>query len=139
MTSIVGGCCAMEQEENNICELKKQLNDEFAVLGEIFYKDNYKNVGLNNKYSEQVKKIKEIFDKLNNIDEKILKDKGLKRCHNCGVEVPIESLFCNMCGNPFSTEDSISTINITPDICPHCGAALDEDSIFCSSCGKKII
>ncbi|MBP3195927.1 MAG: zinc-ribbon domain-containing protein [Butyrivibrio sp.] len=126
-------------ETNNAVkqELENNLRKLYAELGEVFYRDNKGNTSFNNKYRDQFSKISSVFNELNSMDAKELEAKGLKRCPDCGKEVTLESLFCNMCGHKFGQEPAAQEEK-KQNVCPHCGAPLEEDSMFCSTCGKHI-
>lgn len=50
----------------------------------------------------------------------------MKKCYNCGIELPDDCLFCTECGKPISQDN----------VCPYCGASVNEGDVFCQNCGK---
>lgn len=53
----------------------------------------------------------------------------MKKCVNCGKEVPNDSVFCPFCGSKEIKNENI---------CPKCKKAVPIDSMFCPFCGEKI-
>ena len=63
---------------------------------------------------------------------------SMKKCLDCGKELPDDSLFCQYCGSKNISE---STVEINKQIvykrCIDCGKELPKDSDFCQYCGSK--
>ena len=53
---------------------------------------------------------------------------AVKKCPNCGAEIPAKSKFCPECGKKFPTKK----------FCPECGAEISDTAKFCPECGNKI-
>ena len=53
----------------------------------------------------------------------------MKKCLNCGKEVPIDSVFCPFCGSKDIKGDNT---------CPNCKKVVPTDSVFCPYCGERI-
>jgi len=51
-------------------------------------------------------------------------------CTKCGIRVPINTKFCNECGQPALTDNEI--------ICPSCGVKTQKGK-FCSECGASFV
>jgi membrane protease subunit (stomatin/prohibitin family) len=51
----------------------------------------------------------------------------IKKCVNCGEEIPAEAKFCSNCGAKQEAK-----------FCADCGAKLDNGAKFCPNCGKKV-
>ena len=52
------------------------------------------------------------------------------KCPQCGMQLPIDSTFCQYCGAKIEVEDK-------PPKCPKCGMPLPKGSSFCQYCGAK--
>ena len=65
----------------------------------------------------------------------------MKKCNNCGKELPKDSEFCQYCGSK-DVSEYIKTKHSTEKqhkVCGSCGKELPEDSEFCQYCGSKNI
>jgi ribosomal protein L40E len=72
--------------------------------------------------------------------------KVMNHCHNCNTELPMEALFCNICGTRQApaepqSEAPAPTNEVTADTtdtvhCHECGAVLPVQALFCSACGS---
>jgi len=58
----------------------------------------------------------------------------MKKCKNCGAEMPDELNFCGKCGATLSTQSLTKTSTATKK-CRSCGFEMREDEIFCGNCG----
>lgn len=79
--------------------LEKQLTELYAQIGKVFYGDHRGDAHLVPKYSEIFAQVKPIYEKLIDMENEELERQGLKRCPACGKTIPIDSIFCNMCGH----------------------------------------
>ena len=79
---------------------------------------------------EQIDKAKVVLNK------RILAVQGLRKCEHCENILPLESAFCNKCGerlNPL-----FENYEVRKKVCTNCGAQLEEAGIFCTSCGARV-
>ncbi|OLS12643.1 MAG: hypothetical protein RBG13Loki_3722 [Promethearchaeota archaeon CR_4] len=60
----------------------------------------------------------------------------VKTCTKCGAQNPINTKFCNNCGNKFPAPEGEATS--APKFCPDCGTATGNAK-FCPNCGKKLV
>ena len=64
--------------------------------------------------------------------------KGLKRCPNCGADIPMASGFCGKCGTAVeSPAPEPAPVEAAVSYCVHCGAVLENGAVFCGGCGQK--
>lgn len=126
-------------------DVMKKIQEKYAAIGKIYFENNIDNDDLEPAYIEIFKDVKMLYKERDLIETKMLAKQGKRRCPNavCQEIIPLESVFCNMCGiklTPISEdikgvqeEKAKSDINM----CPGCGAELDDDAVFCQVCGLK--
>ncbi len=115
--------------KGEINRITGEIEDLQFELGKAYYEDNKtKTIG---PYFETIEKIgcleREIFVR----NEKLLAQKGLVYCVDCGAVIAIDDGFCNKCGAPVPKEKRpVETV-----ICRNCGEENEEDTEYCDKCG----
>jgi len=79
---------------------------------------------------EQISKAKVVLNK------RILAVQGLRKCEHCENILPLESAFCNKCGERLSA--LFENYEVRKKVCNNCGAQLEEAGLFCTSCGTRV-
>ena len=74
------------------------------------------------------------------MNKKILFNKKLRTCENCGKVISLESVFCSDCGTKqkpvkIKEEAKEKKEEKHEEVCPQCGTISDIDSKYCSKCG----
>jgi len=75
---------------------KDKIKETYSKIGEEVYKA-YKE-GQSSAYDELCAQIKEMEDKINELQAKVLELKNAAKCPNCGAEVAKDTAFCSKCG-----------------------------------------
>lgn len=151
--------------KDRIEEYLSRADEKYKELGKLYYEACSKKKPNPEKAKSVIQEIDQIHKQIKLLrEEKKLADEGKKLCRSCNSTVPIESVFCNMCGAKFSdmkktvttkieeienaeayqeTEEDIS--ETTGDVeeikiryCPNCNEPLDDDSVFCEYCGTRV-
>ena len=93
-------------------------------------------------FEKEAKEIDALKNEIEEIKRKILLNKGLKECHQCGKAISIENNYCEHCGA--KQEKEVTVVNTTDEskestekVCSNCQAICDTDSEFCPNCGNK--
>jgi hypothetical protein len=76
---------------------KDKIKDLYYKIGELVYKTF--SAGESTAYDESCVQIKEIEDKISELQAKVLELKNATKCPNCGAEVTKETAFCSKCGS----------------------------------------
>ena len=78
------------------------------------------------------------------MNKKILFNKNLRTCENCGETIPLESKFCTNCGEkqkPVKIKEEKKVIKKdeveVEKVCPECGEVCEPTVKFCNKCGHK--
>lgn len=118
-----------------VSEEEKKINSSYGQIGRIYvsmHRADYEAefAGLIASISEGEQKIEEWRRQIQDI-------KGVKRCANCGAEVPADAAFCSACGAP-QTAPQAPVESTADTVCPSCGAKQAADAMFCTECGAKL-
>ena len=112
-----------------------KLDSEGRTVYEMYKKGE--NVG--ETFEQESEKVDHLNQEIDEMEKKILANKGLKECCQCGKVISKESHFCPKCGAEqmdvdVTTDESVSK----QKVCPKCNAICQEDSEYCENCGEKI-
>ena len=119
----------IRESERCIQRLYEQI---YMSIGEKYYRDHRDEV--EDEYKDTFAEIKKHQDVITKKREELMKLNEMKRCVNCGSELPKGARFCNNCGAPVQEQ-------MTPrqeGQCPVCGALLGEGNLFCTECGTRL-
>lgn len=115
------------------CERQKE--EYFVKLGRNFY-ENHRETA-----SEPemilIQKIISLDDDIRQYMNQMTKLKGMICCPNCHAEIPVNSNFCNACGEKIEIQNN-KPASFGTRKCSRCGSALEEGQAFCSECGMKV-
>ena len=118
--------------------LDKALKSAYEQLGKTFYE---KNVGgeVDEEYREPFDKISRVLQEKNLLVVRMLARQGKRKCDACAKIVPVESLFCNMCGTKLEplAEEVLQPPKPVARACVKCGTRLEEGASFCTNCGTR--
>ncbi len=119
---------------SSISQNESKINSLYVQIGKL-YTEKYGIEG-EDEFSGLVKEIKESEDQIVEYKKQIEEIKGVKRCPNCGAEVPKDAAFCSSCGAAMpKVEEPISEDMVK---CTKCGALVKKGMRFCTSCGQPI-
>lgn len=119
--------------------LDNTLKTAYEQLGKLYYEKNAdREIG--EEYQEAFDKISRVFEEKKLLEVKMLARQGKRKCDNCLQIIPLESRFCNMCGNKLEPmaeavlqETKVSEIKT----CTKCGVRLEAGATFCTNCGAR--
>ena len=144
----------IRQAEQVKVQIYQQMGSEYAAL----HHDDYEEA-----LAPLMKKLFVVEAEVERCNTLILERKGLRKCTACGAEIPLQSLFCNMCGTklePYvspnqkekeSAESQPKPVEHTPVdehkteqpgdmgvVFPQTVAADEAAKELCSNCGKPL-
>lgn len=85
-------------------ELRGEINKKLKELGALTYKMQISSVDCTDDIAKLVNEISELKENLDTINQNLASAKNQKKCPQCGVNVPKNSLFCNICGAKIEDE-----------------------------------
>ncbi len=105
MTEAGKGGVAKAKELRDTAKITMEIRDRenaihkaYRELGKAYYKDHK---GDEDPAYEQVTAIKALFEELAALKSNKDSVKGVKRCANCGAEIPEGTKFCSQCGTKY--------------------------------------
>lgn len=125
-------------QERTMAMIETNLKKVYEEIGKKYYEDNKDNLN-NDSYQQYFREIEKIESEKEKIESRKLMLQGRRKCQYCQAIVPIESKFCNMCGEKMPEikvpEKEIEGSDIRK--CMNCGNTLETDAMFCPNCGRK--
>lgn len=93
--------------QRSIDERTSSIRKYYDEIGKLYY-DQYKDMNVDNTkdINTRCEAITRLSNEIEDYKLKILFEKGLKKCPNCGTENSLEYGFCFKCGSKFDEESS---------------------------------
>lgn len=116
-----------------------KISEKLEQIGAAVYED-FKSGNTNySDFEDLCKEIEESEVSVEEMRNKILEMKKLKRCAVCDTEMSREDRYCSKCGaeQEVNFEEDEEKCEKTNN-CPYCDAKLAKDATFCSACGTKL-
>ena len=110
-----------------ISDRKKKLSAQCFELGKQYYQAHQTDA--EPEFPEAIAEVRHLLAEIKEAEESIMALKGIKKCPNCGTEIPVASVFCPGCG---------AQVGTPPRRCPGCGKEVKEGTNFCVFCGTKL-
>ena len=124
------------QFERRLAELEQQKQEVIFKTGMLYVEKNDVSSVAGTEFEPLLQQLEQIAKETVTLNKRILAVQGLRKCENCENILPLDSAFCNKCGEKlkplFEAEEAVG------NVCSKCGAALDAGAAFCTSCGTKV-
>ncbi len=127
----------------SISDKENQIEKVYEEIGKTVY-DMYKNgEDVGKVFTKECKKIDKYNTEISDMNTKILYNKGVRVCPECGEMISVESAFCQNCGakqKPVKVKEekkSTKKAEEKPEdkVCPKCGQICEGKAKFCAKCG----
>lgn len=122
--------------EREIAALERRKDERLKQIGLMFLYNNKQEDLAGTPYEESAADITVIEKKIDFYEKRKLAVQGKRKCEKCGCILPLDSAFCNKCGErlePLFMEEMKNQ-----GVCPQCGARYESGAAFCTSCGNKL-
>ena len=111
-----------DQKGKNISNFQKMIDEKkstirkyFDEIGHLYY-GQYKdvNVDMTKDINARCESISNLYIEIEDLNVKILRERGLKKCAVCGTENNLSNAFCFKCGARFDDADAVPADVIAP-------------------------
>ena len=119
-----------------IAEEQKQITGLYLKIGKLYYETN--EADMDTQLGKLCFAINAANERIAKYEDGILQIKGVKRCPSCGVDIPINAVFCGGCGSKINNASEKNMAFEHKKTCGSCGAEVAENLAFCTSCGHKL-
>jgi hypothetical protein len=122
-----------DQKGKNISNFQKMIDEKkstirkyFDEIGHLYY-GQYKdvNVDMTKDINARCESISNLYIEIEDLNTKILRERGLKKCAVCGTENNLSNAFCFKCGARFDDSDAVPADVIAP---PNASATPSRDT-----------
>lgn len=125
-----------------ISDKEDEIEEIYLGMGKTVYDSYVKGEDVGKVFTKESKKIDKLNAEIEDLNKKILLNKGLRKCEKCGEIIPNESAFCENCGEKqkpvkVKSEKTKKEKEEAPveKVCPQCGLVASSAAKFCSKCG----
>lgn len=120
---------------SQISSERKIIDSCYLEIGKLYYQRHQESP--EQCFAEYIEKIHQSERNIEQWNEEIVRIKKLRKCVNCGADIPADALFCNVCGAKNELPSS-APAQSGGDFCPKCGTSIGADAVFCPNCGTKV-
>lgn len=130
-----------------ISDKESDILKTYEEMGKSIYDSYKKGEDVGKAFAKECKKIDKAIKEIDEMNKKILYNKGLRTCANCGETIELESAFCANCGEKqkpvkikeeSKEEKEAKEEKPTAKVCPQCGLICAPGSKFCTKCGYSL-
>ena len=130
-----------------VADKEADIEEIYEAMGKTVYDSYKKGEDVGKVFTKEAKKIDKIKNEIEEMNKKVLYNKGLRVCASCGEIIGIDNTFCQNCGekqkpvklkiDKKEEEKKETKQEPTEKVCPQCGYVCDPKSKFCPKCGNK--
>lgn len=128
----------------SISDKEADIDGMYEEIGKAVYEQYKKGEDIGKDFTKIAKKIDKLNDEINDMNVKILYNKSLRTCANCGEVIALDSKFCTNCGEKQKAVKIKEDKKVTKKedvevekVCPECGEVCATTAKFCSKCGHQ--
>ena len=126
--------------------MEKEITKIYESMGMTIYEKYQEGKDVGKDFSKECKKIDKLNKDINELNKKILFNKGLRVCEKCEETISVNATFCSNCGQkqkPVKIKDDKKSTKAQKEevlkerVCPQCGKIEPPETRFCTKCGYK--
>lgn len=127
----------------SIAEKEEEINEIYAKMGKAVYTSYKDGEDVGKAFTKESKSIDKKISEIDDMNKKILFNKSLRVCSECGEIINLDSTFCPNCGTKqkalkIKTEKKEEIKKEENKVCPQCGLVSSPASRFCTKCGMEL-
>lgn len=123
--------------DRRLSELSGERGQLVYAIGEKYVAAHMEDKATGTPFEKEIAGILKLDEEAAIVEKRKLALQGLRKCTACGNILPLDSAFCNKCGEKL--ELLTVSESISGNVCPNCGAECEEGNAFCSVCGFKLV
>jgi len=128
-----------------ISDKQADIEQVYKEIGETVYNMYKDGEDVGKAFCKEAKKVDALKEEIENMNVKILYNKGLRRCDNCNETIALDSSYCTNCGDKqkkfkIKEEKKVAKkeeVVVVEKVCPSCGQVFDTKTKFCNKCGHQ--
>ena len=120
---------------------KNKIESLYKEIGQLIYenREDWKAADV----SAQIEQIDSAVVSIEELQNDILRIKGVRQCESCGAEIDKNMAFCPKCGTAMAVDESKQEKEEIQEeqtlvLCPGCNKEIDANSAFCPFCGVHL-
>lgn len=130
----------------SISDMEKEIDKKYEAMGITIYENYKKGEDVGKTFVKECKKIDKLNKEIEELNKKILFNKGLRECEYCDEKISTNAIFCPNCGEkqkPVKIKETKKNDKeekeevVKEQVCAQCGKIEPPDSRFCTKCGYK--
>lgn len=131
--------------KKSICDKEEEIEEIYMTIGKTVYDSYLNGEDVGKVFSKEAKKVDKLIAEIEDMNNKVLYNKGLRKCSNCNDTIDLKSTFCQSCGvkqKPIKLkeekkEEKVESEEIIDRVCPQCGLVSEGKAKFCKKCGYQ--
>lgn len=133
------------KSKNEISDKQDVIEESFKAIGKTVYESYLSGEDVGKVFTKECKKIEKATKDIEDLNTKILYNKNLRKCDNCGEVIALNSEYCQNCGQKQKTfkittekkDNEKQQKDNIEKVCPQCGNICEPEAKFCPKCGYK--
>ncbi len=116
---------------------EKKINSLYTEIGKSYFENCSEEypISVLGALTDELRQNKEAVE---NINAKIAQVKGVTICDKCGAEIPVDAVFCPVCGQKKELKEAETALPEGMRQCPTCGCLIRDEAKFCVKCGANL-
>lgn len=123
-----------------ISEREDKIYEKYADMGRTVYEMYKQGEDVGEVFTKESEEIDKLRKEIHEMNRKILANKGLKECDECGDVIDLNSNFCQHCGKEqikVEIKEEKEEEN-KQKVCSNCNSICEENAQFCPNCGTEL-
>ncbi|MEG2348659.1 MAG: zinc ribbon domain-containing protein [Clostridia bacterium] len=129
----------------SVSDKELEIEKIYEVIGKTVYDSYVTGEDVGKVFTKESKKVDKLLSEIDEMNKKILFNKGFRTCANCGEDIDILCSYCANCGEKQKPvkikedkKDSEKKEEALTKVCSECGLISDSKFKFCSKCGHSL-
>lgn len=127
-----------------ISEKEEEINEIYMEMGQAVYDEYKSGEDVGKIFTKESKAIDKKIAEIDEMNQKILYNKSLRKCSGCHEVIHMDCTFCPTCGakqKPIklkTDKKEEKKEEIENKVCAQCGLICEPHAKFCTKCGNEL-